>query len=111
MPFITNATAVSGPSSGPIPAATDGSDGAFTVTITISCGPSAAASALAATRAKISPSAACTRRPLAWNAASCAPRAITETSAPPFASRPATWVPIAPAPNTQTFMGVDAGWA
>src|ERR1700722_4683664 len=49
MPFITNATAVSGFSSGPIPAATAGSAGAFTVTITASCGPSAFASSLAST--------------------------------------------------------------
>ena len=42
MPFITNATGVSAFNNGPIPAATAGSAGAFTVTSTASCGPSAA---------------------------------------------------------------------
>ncbi len=41
MPFITNATDVSGFSNGAMPAATAGNAGAFTVTITASCGPSA----------------------------------------------------------------------
>ena len=48
MPFIGNATGVSGPSSGAMVAATAGSAGAFTVTITASCGPSSAGLSLAA---------------------------------------------------------------
>jgi hypothetical protein len=98
MPFIANTTEVCGPSNGPIPAAIDAKAGAFTATITASCGPSSAGSALAATGAWISPSAACTTRPSRWIAARCAPRATTDTSAPPLNSRPARCPPIAPAP-------------
>ena len=98
MPFITNATAVSGLSNGPIPAATAGSDGAFTVTSTASCGPSALGSSLACTRACNWPSLVCTVSPSRWIAARCGPRASTDTSAPPRARRTARWPPIAPAP-------------
>ncbi len=98
MPFMAKATAVSGPSNGPMPAASDGSDGAFSVTSTASCGPSAAGSSVAVTLAWNSASGAITRRPLAWIAANWGPRATTDTSAPPRASRAAKWPPTAPAP-------------
>ncbi len=85
MPFITNATGVSGPSNGPMPAATAGKAGAFTVTTTASCGPKAAGSSLARTRLRSSPAPVCTVSPLCWIAARCGPRASTDTSAPPRA--------------------------
>jgi hypothetical protein len=98
MPFITKTTGVSGPSSGAMPAATEGSAGDFTVTITASCGPSSSGLSVARGREWKVPSRASTVSPRSWIAARCAPRAMTETSAPPRAKRPARCPPIAPAP-------------
>ncbi len=99
MPLATKATAVSGPSSGAMPAATEGSAGTLVQTRTASCGPSSAGSAAARGRHSMTPSAAVrTTSPRARIASSCAPRATAETSAPPFASRAARSPPIAPAP-------------
>ena len=95
---MTKATGVSGPSSGAMPAATEPSAGAFTVTMTASCGPIAAGSSLARGWTWMLPSGATTLRPLAWMARRCGPRAMTDTSAPPLASRAAIWPPMAPAP-------------
>ena len=89
MPFIGNATGVSGPSSGAMVAATAGSAGAFTVTITASCGPRSAGLSLAGSFTLIVASGVSTVRPLARIAARCAPRATTDTSAPPRARLPA----------------------
>ena len=86
MPFIANATAVSGPSSGWIALAMAGSEGAFNVTMTTSCGPSCAGSSLAFTGTRNVASAARTSSPFACIAARWGPRATTETSAPPRAS-------------------------
>ena len=65
MPLVTKATAVSGPSSGAMVAATAGSAGALTVTITTSCGPRLAGSDSAGTRTWMVRSGMATRRPWA----------------------------------------------
>ena len=66
-------------------AATDGSAGAFTATMTASCGPRSAGLSLAGSFTVIAVSGVSTVRPLARIAARCAPRATTETSMPPLA--------------------------
>lgn len=74
------------------------------MTMTASWWPSVAGSSLAATATLKVSSSLVTVRPLSLIAANCAPRATTETLAPPLASCAATWPPIVPAPKTQIFI-------
>ena len=107
-PLSVDSTAVSGPSSGPMPGTAPGSDWALTASTTKSCGPSSAASSDAASFVVTAPSADSTVSPRALMAASVAPRAYTQTSAPPeLASPDAMTPPIAPAPTTQMRMRLD----
>ena len=104
-PLSVDSTAVPGPSSGPIAAAAKGSDCAFTATTTASCGPSSAASSEAVTFTVVTPSADSMLSPRERIAASVAPRAYTQTSAPPQPASPdAMTPPMAPAPTTQMRM-------
>src|SRR5205085_5317638 len=73
---------------------------AFSVLITISCGPSAAGSSEALTLALNSPPPTRKVRPLLLTVVRCGPRITQETSCPASASRTAKWLPTAPAPKT-----------
>ena len=103
-PLSVDSTAVSGPSSGPMPVTAAGSDWALTASTTKSWGPSSAASSDAATFTVTAPSADSTLSPRDLSAASVAPRAYTDVSTPALASPDAMTPPIAPAPTTQMRM-------
>ena len=104
MPFCTKATAVSGPSKGPMLPASACWPDAFSVTSTASCGPRSAGRSDAFTLATIFLSPASRVSPRARIASRCAPRATIETSLPASASRAAKLPPMAPAPYTQIRM-------
>ena len=106
MPFWANTTAVSSRSSGGRPVARLLRPVAFSVLMTKSCGPSAAGSSDALTRAENSASPTRSVRPFAFTASRCGPRITQDTSCPASASRTAKWLPTAPAPKMQIRMGV-----
>ena len=100
---------MSGPSSGPIDAATDGIDCALTATITTSWTPSSAAASVAAvarpSATPADPSGRRTRSPSALIARSVSPRASTDAVTPSTPASPdAMTPPIDPAPTTQIRM-------
>src|SRR5216683_7684055 len=105
MPFWANTTAVSSSSSGGRPVTRLLSPLAFSVLMTKSCGPSAAGSSDALTRAENPASPTRSVRPLAFVASRCGPRITQDTSCPDSASRTAKWLPTAPAPKTHIRMG------
>jgi hypothetical protein len=110
MPFCANTIAVSPRSKGGRPATSALSPLAFSVEITTSCGPSAAGSSDALTRAENSAPATRSVKPFARVASRCGPRITQETSCPESASRTAKWLPTAPAPKMQIRMGEGSCW-
>src|SRR4051794_33954291 len=104
MPFMTKSTRLSSWSREPMCSAIVGRAGALTATMTMSCGCRSPGRSVATGRETSIPSRVSTRSPSCLIAASCSPRAISETSVSPAASRPAMWPPTAPAPYTQILM-------
>ena len=108
-PFSVDSTAVAGPSSGPIDAATDAIDCALTATITTSCGPSARRVGCGGQPGWPRPEpvrrASSTRSPSALSApGSRRARAPTRSTPSTRASPDAMTPPIDPAPTTQIRM-------
>ena len=106
MPFCTNTTGVSGPSSGPTLSAS-ASGRAFIVTAPHPAARDRPAGRSRAPWRTIFLSPASRVRPRARIASRCAPRATTDTSLPASARRAAKLPPIAPAPNTQIRMNLS----
>ncbi|MEY9649674.1 hypothetical protein ABIF07_005952 [Bradyrhizobium elkanii] len=77
---------------------------AFSVLMTMSCGPRSAGSAEAFTLALTLVSPTFSVSPLVLTASRCGPRITQDTSWPARASRTAKWLPTAPAPKMQIRM-------
>src|SRR5437899_2871184 len=111
MPFCALTRHVSGPMSGASRGAIAVRLCALSVNSTTSTAPTAAGSSVAAGRASNAPSDPRIRTPNSCSARRCAPRAISVTSSPNFASIAPTNAPMAPAPTTANFIATTANSA